>query len=169
MGLPMPPTPERFERLSDLLNLAERMGGGDASPFDGRHYQLAHPENRPLPVQPGGIPILIGGMGPRRTMRLVARYARACNLFDLPDEGLTVRQRLEALARHCAELGTDYHAIDKTISTRLEPGEDADNLTKRLQRMRSWGIEHAVVIRPGAWTPESVAVLSQTAARVHDA
>lgn len=53
MGLPMPPTPERFERLTDLLNLAERMGRGDASPFDGRHYQQAHPENRPLPLQPG--------------------------------------------------------------------------------------------------------------------
>jgi alkanesulfonate monooxygenase SsuD/methylene tetrahydromethanopterin reductase-like flavin-dependent oxidoreductase (luciferase family) len=168
MGLSMPPTRERFERLTDLLELAEQMGRGDSSPFEGVHYRLADPENRPAPVQPGGIPVLVGGMGQRRTLRLVARYAQACNLFDIPDGGVSVRRALDALRAHCAELGTDDEAIDKTISTRLEPDEDATSLVRRLDAMREWGIDHAVVIRPGPWTPESVAVLGRAADRVSE-
>ncbi len=168
MGLPMPPTRERFERLTDLLDLAEQMARDDANPFTGRHYRLAHPENRPLPLTPGGIPVLIGGMGPRRTLRLVARYARACNLFDIPDHGATIGQRLGILRRHCEEFGTDYTAIDKTISTRMEPGETPQNLVARLAEIRSWGIEHAIVIRRGPWTPESVRTLALAAGAVRD-
>jgi alkanesulfonate monooxygenase SsuD/methylene tetrahydromethanopterin reductase-like flavin-dependent oxidoreductase (luciferase family) len=166
MGLPMPPTVERFERLGELLELHEQQTRGDASPFEGHHYRLANPENRPLPVQRGGVPVLVGGMGPRRTLRLVARYARACNLFDVPDEGETVRRRLDVLRRHCADLGTDYEAIDTTISTRWHPDEGVDSVVERLERMRTWGLRHAIFIRPGAWTPDSVAVLAEAAARV---
>lgn len=166
MGLPMPRTSERFERLAELLQLHEQMSRGDASPFEGQHYRLMHPENRPLPLQQGGIPVLVGGMGPRRTLRLVARHARACNLFDLPDQGETVRRRLEVLRTHCTEVGTDYDRIDTTISTRFQPDEDADGVVGRLTRMREWGIHHAVFIRSGPWTPESVGRLGEVAARV---
>ena len=166
MGLPMPPTRERFERLTELLELTEQMGHGDSTRFDGAHYRLADPENLPAPLRPGGIPVLVGGMGQKRTLRLVARYARACNVFDIPDGGVSVRRALAVLRSHCDDLGTDYGAIDKTISTRLEPDEDAVGLVRRLETMREWGIEHAVVIRPGPWTPESVTVLGEAADRV---
>ena len=168
MGLPMPPTAERFERLADLLDLAEQMGRGDESPFEGRHYRLAHPENRPGAVQRDGIPVLIGGMGEHQTLRLVARYARACNLFDIPDGGATVRQRLHVLQRHCQDLGRDPDEIETTISTRLEPGENAGHLAERLRAMRSWGIDHAVVIRPGPWTRHAVQTMVDAAAEVRD-
>jgi alkanesulfonate monooxygenase SsuD/methylene tetrahydromethanopterin reductase-like flavin-dependent oxidoreductase (luciferase family) len=168
MGLPMPPTAERFERLTDLLDLAERMGRGDESPFEGRHHHLARPENRPLALQPGGIPVLVGGMGERRTLRLVARYARACNLFDVPDGGATVRQRLEVLRRHCAEVGRDPAGVETTISARLERDEDAGHVAERLLAMRSWGIEHAVFITPGPWREAAVQTLGAAADRVRD-
>lgn len=166
MGLPMPPMRERFQRLTELLDLAEQMGRGDAVTFQGTHYRLTEPENRPMPLRTGGIPVLVGGMGPRRTLRLVARYAQACNLFDIPDGGVSVRRALDVLRSHCDDLGTDDEAIDKTISTRLGPDEDAAGLVQRLEAMRGWGIEHAVVIRPGPWTPASVAVLGEAAAQV---
>ena len=164
----MPTTGERFERLADLLDLAAQMSRGDPGPFSGSHYQLAHPENRPLPLTVGGIPVLVGGMGPRRTLRLVARYAHACNLFDIPDDGATILQRLDLLRRHCQDLGTSYAAIGKTISTRLEPGETPQSLARRLRRMHAWGIDHAIVIRPGPWTPSSVQTLAEAADTVRD-
>ena len=169
MGLPMPPTAERFERLTDLLDLAEQMGRGDDRPFQGHHYRLAHPENRPAAVQRGGIPVLVGGMGERRTLRLVARYAQACNLFDVPDGGSTVRQRLEVLLRHCADLGRDPAEVETTISTRLERGEDAGHVVERLTAMRAWGIAHAVFITAGPWTTAAVQTLVTAADRVRAA
>ena len=168
MGLPMPSTAERFERLNDLLDLAEQMGRGDESPFEGRHHRLGRPENRPAALQPGGIPVLVGGMGEHKTLRLVARYARACNLFDIPDGGATVRQRLEVLRRHCADLGRDPAEVETTISTRLERDEDAGHVTERLTAIRGWGIEHAVFITPGPWTMAAVQTLADAADGVRD-
>ena len=168
MGLPMPPTAERFDRLEELLELAERMRRGDTSPFAGRHHHLAAPEWRPLPLRPGGVPVLVGGMGPRHTLRLVARYGAACNLFDLPDGGATVRTRLEVLRAHCERLGRDPGEVDTTLSLRMLPAEEPAALAERMATAAGWGIRHAVVIRPGPWTPGSVAVLAETAERVRD-
>ena len=91
-------------------------------------------------------PILIGGMGERKTLRLVARYADACNLFDIPDGGRTVAHKLAVLARHCEAVGRPYGEIEKTVSTRLEPGESAQSFAGRCTKLAALGIEHAVVI-----------------------
>src|SRR5688500_14266429 len=115
MGLPLPPVAERFERLEETVQLAARMLAGDDTPVEGRHYRLGRPESSPPPTQRPGPPILIGGTGERKTLRLVARYADACNLFDIPDGGRTVTHKLAVLARHCADLGRPYDQIEKTL------------------------------------------------------
>jgi F420-dependent oxidoreductase-like protein len=160
MGLPLGPVAERFERLEETLQIAARMWAGDEAPFEGRHYRLQHPTGSPLPLRRPHPPILVGGTGERRTLRLVARYADACNLFDVPDGGRTVRRKLEVLARHCDDVGRPFQAIEKTLSTRLEPGEPADSFVERCAAAADLGIEHMVVITPGPWTDESLATLA---------
>jgi F420-dependent oxidoreductase-like protein len=159
MGLPLPPVAERFERLEETLRIAARMWAGDETPFAGTHYRLGRPVGSPPPVRRPHPPILIGGAGERRTLRLVARYADACNLFDIPDGGRTVKRKLEVLARHCQDVGRPYDAVEKTLSTRLHPGEAAGEFVARCAAAAALGIEHAVVITPGPWTAEALATL----------
>ena len=159
MGLPLPPAAERFARLEETLAIAARMWAGDETPFTGAHYRLQRPAGSPRPVQRPHPPVLIGGAGERRTLRLVARYADACNLFDIPDGGRTVRHKLEVLARHCADAGRPYDQIEKTLSTRLHPGESSEAFAARCTAAAGLGIEHVVVITPGPWTAEALATL----------
>ena len=164
MGLPLPPTAERFERLEETLAIAMRMWAGDEAPFTGRHYRLRRPAGSPPPLRRPHPPVLIGGAGERKTLRLVARYADACNLFDIPDGGATVKHKLEVLARHCQEVGRPYEAIEKTLSTRLNPGEPAGSFADRCAAAAALGIEHVVVLTPGPWTSEAVATLGEAIA-----
>lgn len=160
MGLPLPATAERFERLEETLQIAQRMWSGDTSSFAGQHYRLASPHVSPEPVRRPRPPILIGGAGEKRTLRLVARYADACNLFDIPDGGRTVRHKLDVLARHCDDAGRPYEDIEKTLSTRLNPGESASEFLRRSAQAEELGIEHLVVVTPAPWSPESLATLA---------
>jgi F420-dependent oxidoreductase-like protein len=161
MGLPLPNIGERFERLEETLQLAAQMWSDDRSPFEGRHYRLERPVNTPPALTKPHPPILIGGMGERRTLRLVAEYAQACNLFDIPDEGETIRRKLDVLARHCDAVGRPYDEIDKTVSTRFNPGESPEHFAERGSRLAAFGIEHAVVITAGPWTEDAVADLAE--------
>jgi F420-dependent oxidoreductase-like protein len=156
MGLPLPPTAERFEQLEDALQIASRMWAGDDSAFEGRQFRLANPVSVPAPLQRPRPRILIGGAGEHKTLRLVAQYGDACNLFDIPDGGLTVRHKLAVLERHCHSIGRTYDEIEKTLSTRLSPGETATEVVERFRKAADIGIGHIVVIRPGAWTPEAL-------------
>ena len=158
MGIPMGPTKERFEQLEELLQIADRMFAGDASPYEGKHFRLEGPICRPRPTQRP--PVLIGGTGEQKTLRLVAQYADACNLFDIPDGGKTVRHKLEVLRKHCEEIGRPYDAIEKTLATRFSPGDSVDDLVRRCGEQAALGIDHAIVIRSGPWTPESVEILA---------
>jgi F420-dependent oxidoreductase-like protein len=160
MALPLPPVRERFEWLEDTLALARQMWKGDASPFEGRHFQPERPVGNPLPLRDPHPRILIGGMGERRTLRLVAEHGDACNLFDIPDEGRTIRHKLEVLARHCDDVGRPFEDIEKTVSTRLNPGESAAEFAERCAALAALGIEHGVVIYPGPWTEDAVATLA---------
>jgi F420-dependent oxidoreductase-like protein len=164
MGLPLPPVAERFERLEETLQVAARMWAGDDAPFAGRHYRLQRPAGSPPPLRRPHPPVLIGGTGERRTLRLVARYADACNLFDIPDGGRTVRHKLEVLARHCQEAGRPYEAVEKTLSTRLEAGEPAEDFVTRCRAAAALGIEHMVVITPGPWTTAALGTLADAIA-----
>jgi F420-dependent oxidoreductase-like protein len=164
MDLPLPPVPERFDRLEDLLRLARQMWAGDAAPFAGTQSRLERPVGNPLPVTRPHPPILVGGTGERRTLPLVARYADACNVFDIPDGGATVRRKLEVLARLCDEAGRPYGEIEKTLSTRLDRDETADEFARRGEALRALGIDHLVVLTAGPWTPESGGRLGAAAA-----
>jgi F420-dependent oxidoreductase-like protein len=163
MGLPLPPAGERFDRLEEVLELARRMWSGDDSAFEGEHYRLDRPVGSPRPLTEPHPPVLVGGMGERRTLRLVARHADACNLFDIPDEGRTVRRKLDVLAAHCADAGRDPGSIEKTISTRLHPGEPAAGFAARCRALGELGIDHVVAITPEPWSAEAVGTLGAAA------
>jgi F420-dependent oxidoreductase-like protein len=160
MGLPLPAVAERFQRLEETLQIALRMWAGDEAPFDGIHYRLRHPVDIPGPARRPHPPILIGGTGERRTLRLVARYADACNLFDIPDGGQTVKHKLAVLARHCQDVARPYEAIQKTLSTRLEDGESSDQFARRCAGAAALGIEHLVVGHSSPWTRQALATLA---------
>jgi hypothetical protein len=95
----------------------------------------------------------------------VARYAQACNLFDIPDGGRTVRHKLEVLARHCEAEGRDMADLDKTISTRVSPGETVTEVADRLHVLAGMGLDHAVVITAGPWQPDTLDVLIEASSR----
>lgn len=122
LGIPFPPLARRFEQLEELLQIAHRMWSGDETTYRGRHYELARPLNSPNSVQRPHPPILIGGSGERKTLRLVARYGDACNLFHLPGSGYAddLAHKLGVLRRHCDEAGRDYAEIEKTVTAALD-------------------------------------------------
>ena len=164
MGMPLPPVPERFDTLTDTLEIAARMWSGDESPYHGRRIHLDHPIGSPRPLSRPRPPILIGGTGARRTLRLVAEHADACNLFDIPDGGSSVRHQLEVLDRHCADVGRPAGEIEKTITTALQPDEPAEQFVERCVALGDLGIQHVIVITRGRpWHDESVAVLGAAA------
>jgi F420-dependent oxidoreductase-like protein len=152
-GVPLPPTRERFERLEEILQIAAHMWG-DGAPYEGSYYTLERSFSAPRPdPRPR---ILIGGVGEKRTLRLVAQYADACNVFDIPDGGDTVRHKLDVLRRHCDAVGRDFDAIEKTLSTRIGPDDSPASFAERI---RGLGIDHAIVLTNGPWTAEKVARL----------
>lgn len=163
LGVPFPPVSTRFELLEDTLQVAHHMWAGDESPYAGTHVRLDRPLNVPQAVRRPHPPILVGGGGEQKTLRLVAQYADACNLFDIPDGGKTVRRKLDVLARHCEKVGRDENAIEKTISTRLAPGEGAEQFAERCAALSALGIDHAVTLTTGPWTSAEIDVLGAAA------
>ena len=158
MGLPLPPTRERFEHLEDTLRLAVQMFDGDESPFAGTHHRPARPINSPRPRRRPSI--LVGGTGEQRTLRLVAQYADACNVFDIPDGGATITRKLGVLAEHCTAVGRDYSEIEKTVSTRLGADEAPEAFAERCAALAALGIEHTLVLVAGPWTDAALDALA---------
>ncbi len=154
LGLPFPPTGERFERLEEALQICLQMWSDDDGPYEGRHYRLARTLNCPQPLTRPHPPILIGGSGERKTLRLVARYADACNLFDSPE----LAHKLDVLREHCEREGRDYAAIEKTVQTRFDLGLNGERVGEtidHLHELADLGIElaHGTVIDIGSLRP----------------
>jgi F420-dependent oxidoreductase-like protein len=166
MGLPFPPVATRFAQLDEALRIALRMWSGDTSAFEGDHYRLTRPINSPQSLQRPHPPILIGGVGEKKTLRLVAQYADACNLSDKPDQGATIRHKLDVLARHCEAVDRPFDAIQKTVSTRFIDGESPAEFTARAETLRSYGCDHLVLF--SVWTVERLAELGKLIAAVTD-
>ena len=160
MGLDSPSVSQRFDDLADTIDIATRMWAGDQSAFHGRRHNLDRPIGSPLPVSQPRPRLLIGGTGERRTLRMVAQYADACNLFDIPDGGVTVRRQLSVLGQHCADVGRPADQIEKTISTALAPDEPLSRFVEHCGSLGVAGIDHVVVITRGTpWTDEAIATL----------
>jgi F420-dependent oxidoreductase-like protein len=141
LGLQFPPTAERFERLEEALQICLQMWSSDESGYRGKHYTLERTLNSPQSLRRPHPPILIGGGGERKTLRLVAQYAQACNLFASPE----LEHKLDVLREHCAAVGRDYDDIEKTVMMPLEivgDGENADEVLAELSRLAGLGVTH---------------------------
>jgi F420-dependent oxidoreductase-like protein len=149
MGLFLPGTAERFARMMELLRLARQMWKLDETPFHGNYLNLEHPVASPRPVTTPRPPVLIGGTGERRTLRLVAEYGDACNLFDVPDDGAAIRRQLDVLNSHCADVGRPPEEIEHTVTTALQDGQNSGELVERCRALADLGVHHVVVIARG--------------------
>ena len=134
LGLLFPPTAERFERLEETLQICLEMWSGSDAPFDGQHYHLARTLNVPQSSTRPHPPILIGGGGEKKTLRLVAKYADGCNLFPTPD----LARKLEVLREHCEREGRDYDTIEKTVLHHFDLGADGEHVGAILGRLREF-------------------------------
>jgi F420-dependent oxidoreductase-like protein len=152
LGVPFPPLSERFERLEETLQICHQMWSDDDGPYTGRHYQLAETICSPKPVQQPRPRILVGGSGERKTLRLVAQYADACNLFA-PDPEV-VAHKLEVLDRHCEAEGRDPAAIQRTILGFGDPLTDTDAFVATMAGYAEMGVDLVEVMPPG---PDPVA------------
>jgi F420-dependent oxidoreductase-like protein len=138
LGVPFPPTAERFERLEEALQICLQMWSDDDGPYEGRHYQLAETLCRPVPVSAPRPRILIGGGGERKTLRLVAQYADACNLMGTPD---VVAHKIDVLRAHCDRLGRNFDEIDVTAMYRdVPPGASVDRVLSGAQALADLGV-----------------------------
>jgi F420-dependent oxidoreductase-like protein len=150
MGFPFPPVATRFEMLEEMLQIAHQMFEDDRSPYEGKHYQLKKPILSPQPLTKPHPPILIGGMGEKKTLKFVAKYANATNLF-LRAGMDTLKHKLEVLQRHCDEQGSDYDAIEKTTlgTIHLEEGEDkVGSVVETCRQLAELGFDHAIFNMP---------------------
>jgi F420-dependent oxidoreductase-like protein len=152
LGVPYPPLKDRFEQLEETLRLAHQMWADDTTPFEGKHLQLAEPLNHPQPLSKPHPRIMIGGGGEQKTLRLVAQYADACNLFAyMGPEG--VRQKLEVLRGHCEAVGRPYDEIERTALGSVNLAPDAMKPADVIATCRSLaevGIQHVIFNMPNA-------------------
>jgi F420-dependent oxidoreductase-like protein len=143
LGIPFPPVAERFERLEETLQICLQMWRGDESPYHGQHYQLERPLSYPKALSRPHPPIMIGGSGEKKTLRFVARYAQACNLFPGPD----LARKLDVLRAHCETEGRDYAEIQKTCYFRFDvgaKGEKAGEVVDQLGGLAELGFHTAI-------------------------
>jgi F420-dependent oxidoreductase-like protein len=144
LGLDFPPLKERFERLEETLQIAHQMWAGDRQPYHGRHYQLEEPILSPPQLSRPHPPILVGGLGEKKTLKLAAKYGDACNLFWRigPAE---VARKLDVLKRHCDALGRPYAAIERTVLGSLGANDwTPASLIATCREMAGLGIQHAI-------------------------
>lgn len=150
LGVPFPSTAERFERLEETLQIAHQMWSGEVMPYRGEHYHLEEAMNYPQAVSRPRPPIMVGGGGEKKTLRLVARYADACNLFAHGGAG-KIRHKLEVLQRHCEDAGRDYQEIERTAlgTVRLGPeGMSPTDVIQTCSDLGEAGIEHLIFNMP---------------------
>jgi F420-dependent oxidoreductase-like protein len=136
LGVDFPPVRERMDRLEEAIQICRAMFRGERPTFEGTYYRTNDAINVPAPIRPGGPPIMVGGQGEKRTLKIMAQYCEMANFTSGYDE---LPHKLEVLAEHCANLGRDYHAINKTSLGSLVVGrtmEDAETMRNDFLRER---------------------------------
>jgi F420-dependent oxidoreductase-like protein len=173
LGVPFPPVAERFERLEEALQIALQMWSDDESAYTGRHYSLDRTLNSPQAISTPHPPILIGGMGEKKTLRLVAKYADASNFFDLGPERL--RAACDVLRGHCADVGRDYGDITKTVLTRIslsdaggpapsgEPTLSVAAAVDKLGGLAEAGMDYAILSLGNQTDPQAYPLVAEVA------
>jgi len=157
LGLPFPSTRERFERLDEAVRICEAMWSDGDAPFEGVHYRLDRTLNSPQSVQRPRPWLMIGGSGERKTLRLVALHADACNIFARPEAA----HKLEVLRAHCEREGRDYDAIEKTTILSLDPSTTRDDLLASLRDMHDTGFTVAYIFGKNPEPLRTVELLSE--------
>jgi F420-dependent oxidoreductase-like protein len=150
LGVPFPPVAERFERLEETLQICLQMWAGDQAPYQGKHYQLERPLNHPPALAKPHPPIMIGGSGERKTLRLVARYGQACNLFQSPD----LARKLDVLRAHCEAEGRNYDDIEKSCYYIFDvgaKGERVGQITDELAALAEIGFGTVIGAVANVW------------------
>jgi len=150
LGVPFPPLAERFERLEEALQIAKQMWSDNNGPFEGRCYQLAETLCNPQPLHKPHPPILIGGGGEQKTLRLVAQYGDACNLFARMGTD-ALRGKLDVLRRHCDTVGRPYGEIEKTTLDTVflgAGGQSARDVIAQCEALAALGVQHAIFNMP---------------------
>ena len=148
LGTPFPPIAERFEWLEETLQIAKQMWSDNDGPYRGKHFQLERTLCSPQPLSRPHLPIMIGGGGEKKTLRLVAQYADACNLFGDPP---AVKAKLDVLKQHCDRLGRDFGAIDTTVlnTVHLAPGKmSAKDVIEKCRGFAAVGVKHVIFNMP---------------------
>ncbi|HXU22813.1 MAG TPA: LLM class F420-dependent oxidoreductase [Tepidiformaceae bacterium] len=161
LGIPFPPLKQRFEMLEETLQICNQMWSDNNGPFIGKHYQLQETLCSPQPIQRPHPPILVAGSGEKKTLKLVARYADSCNIFASNIED--AERLLSILDQHCEREGRDRSAIERTITTRFDPGangERADQEVERLARFAEVGVQAALGGLVGAEDPRVMEVMA---------
>ncbi|MCA1646900.1 MAG: LLM class F420-dependent oxidoreductase [Chloroflexi bacterium] len=160
LAVPFPPLRERFERLEETLRIAHHMWRGSTEPLYGKHYQLAEPLNFPLPLSAPHPPIMVGGGGERKTLRLVARYGDACNIFARYAKADLAR-KLNKLRQYCDEEGRSYADIDKTTLTQWDPvRKSAQEILGQLAELRELGFDTVIASLRGVETLKPIEILA---------
>jgi F420-dependent oxidoreductase-like protein len=150
LGIPFPSVKERMERLEETLQIAKQMWSGNVGTYTGKHYQLAETLCNPQPISKPHPPIMIGGGGEQKTLRLVAKYADACNFFARMGVD-AVRRKLDILKGHCEKVGRDYSEIEKTTLSTVYLAPDkmkAKDVIEECKALAGIGIQHAIFNMP---------------------
>jgi len=151
-GIPYPSTSERFEHLEDNLQLAKTLWAGDETSFEGKHFSAPAITNNPCPLSSPHPRIMIGGMGPKKTLRMVAQYADACNIFEGAGTE-KMQQALDTLKGHCEKFGRDYGTVEKTSlgTAHLSGNDTVEILIKRIKQLSQMGFTHAIFNMPDVY------------------
>jgi len=167
LGFPFPPLGDRFEMLEETLRIAHEMWQGERgseAAFEGRHYQASRLLNSPQALTRPHPPIMVGGGGERKTLRLVARYADACNVFGDPQR---IHHKFEVLREHCAAIGRDPDEIERSTlqSVRLaadgQPGESPQQVVDRFGELADAGAQHVIFSVRDVWDPRTIDTLGR--------
>ena len=151
-GIPYPSTAERFEQLEDNLRLAKALWESDETAFEGKHFTAPAITNNPRPLSKPHPPIMIGGTGPKKTLRMVAQYADACNIGDWVGAE-AMQKALDALKEHCESLGREYDTIEKTslCTVHLSGDDTVDSVISRIKDLSAMGFTHAIFNMPDVY------------------